>query len=265
MPELTPNDAKLAALAEFAAGAGHEINNPAAAIAGRVALLLRRVQDPDLRRDLAVIGEQAYRIRDMIGDAMTFARPPAPVPADADLADIAEDGIAGLTDLADRRDVEIVRDLRPTPVRCDPTQLAVVAAELVRNGIESGARAVRVSVVAAVGRRPPRRTGFQPVPVGPEARPPGGDGEPTLLVADDGPGFSDADREHAFDPFYSGRQAGRGLGFGLSKCWRIVTLHGGTIAVTSRPGDTVFRVTLPARPASRAESTTARDADTPPA
>jgi C4-dicarboxylate-specific signal transduction histidine kinase len=34
-----------------------------------------------------------------------------------------------------------------------------------------------------------------------------------------------------FDPFYSGREAGRGLGFGLSKCWRIVTDHGGQVVV----------------------------------
>jgi C4-dicarboxylate-specific signal transduction histidine kinase len=39
-----------------------------------------------------------------------------------------------------------------------------------------------------------------------------------------------------FDPFYSGREAGRGLGFGLSKCWRIVTDHGGQVVVHSPAG-----------------------------
>jgi C4-dicarboxylate-specific signal transduction histidine kinase len=39
-----------------------------------------------------------------------------------------------------------------------------------------------------------------------------------------------------FDPFYSGREAGRGLGFGLSKCWRIVTDHGGEVVVSCPVG-----------------------------
>jgi len=50
-------------------------------------------------------------------------------------------------------------------------------------------------------------------------------------VSDDGPGISEEVRRHMFDPFYSGREAGRGLGFGLSKCWRIVTDHGGQVIV----------------------------------
>ena len=53
-------------------------------------------------------------------------------------------------------------------------------------------------------------------------------------------------RPHLFDPFYSARQAGRGLGMGLAKCWRIVTNHGGRIDVESQPGHgAVFVVTLP--------------------
>jgi signal transduction histidine kinase len=52
-----------------------------------------------------------------------------------------------------------------------------------------------------------------------------------IEVVDDGPGLSEKARRHLFDPFYSGREAGRGLGFGLCKCWRIITEHGGTVSV----------------------------------
>ncbi len=45
-------------------------------------------------------------------------------------------------------------------------------------------------------------------------------------MQDSGPGISPEHREHLFDPFFSGRQAGRGLGFGLSKAWRIIQMHG---------------------------------------
>ena len=67
-----------------------------------------------------------------------------------------------------------------------------------------------------------------------------------IRVTDDGPGITPEERRHIFDPFYSARQAGRGLGLGLSKCWRIVTNHGGRIEVESRPGQgTTFVITLP--------------------
>ena len=54
-----------------------------------------------------------------------------------------------------------------------------------------------------------------------------------LQIEDNGPGIPPEVRPHIFDPFYSGREAGRGLGFGLSKAWRIITLHGGSLSVDS--------------------------------
>ena len=69
-----------------------------------------------------------------------------------------------------------------------------------------------------------------------------------VTVTDNGRGLSETDRAHLFDPFYSGRDAGRGLGFGLCKCWRIVTNHGGWIDVDAAPGvGTTFRVFWPDR------------------
>ena len=214
-------DAKLAAMAEFCAGAGHEINNPAAAIVGRCALLAREYDDPALRRELRTIAGQALRIRDMIADARLFADPPAPEPEPVDLAEVAADALCGLAERADDAGCVLRTDCRPAPLHADPTQLAVLTAALVANGIEAGASRVRV------------RTGIR----GRRA---------VLWVSDDGPGFDEQARRHAFDPFWSGRQAGRGSGFGLPKAWRVVTLHGGTLAVRSRPGATCFRAALPA-------------------
>jgi hypothetical protein len=68
-----------------------------------------------------------------------------------------------------------------------------------------------------------------------------------LAVVDNGPGLTDLEREHLFDPFFSGRQAGRGLGFGLPKAWRIITLHGGRIEFeASAMGGAKFIVHWPA-------------------
>jgi signal transduction histidine kinase len=67
-----------------------------------------------------------------------------------------------------------------------------------------------------------------------------------LWFSDTGPGMADNDAAHLFDPFYCGRQAGRGLGLGLPRAARIVALAGGRIRWTSNSGQgTVFTVHLP--------------------
>jgi signal transduction histidine kinase len=211
-------DAKLRALVEFAAGAGHEINNPVATIVGYAQQLLASETDPDRRHALATIGGQAYRIRDMIGDVMLFARPPRPAPQSLDLSvDCREVAEKFLADAEARGCSLEVQASTETAIFADPVQLRVVIGALLRNSIEAirekGRIVVSVSAVEESGRAWAR-----------------------LRIADNGRGLSAADREHLFDPFYSGRQAGRGLGFGLSKAWRIITLHGGRIDVES-PAD----------------------------
>src|SRR5258708_33349929 len=91
---------KLRALAEFAAGAGNEINNRVATIVGYAQQLLAGEVDPDRRHALATIGAQAYRIRDMIGDVMLCARPPLPRPESLDLAFVVRELVAKVADEA---------------------------------------------------------------------------------------------------------------------------------------------------------------------
>ena len=229
--------ASLESMAEFAAGAGHEINNPVATIVGRVQQLLRDESDPERRRALRIIGGQAYRIRDMIGDAMLFARPPQPEPVQLNLAAELSTSVKSLDDPDRGSGVSVQIDAGDSvPVFADPVQLQVVLTSLLRNSLEAvgGDGQIRASAQSAnvEGRLTAR-----------------------LTISDTGPGFSERDRIHLFDPFYSGRQAGRGLGFGLSKCWRIVTMHGGTIELDPESPRTCVVVQLPAHePASSASA-----------
>lgn len=228
--------AKLAALAEFAAGAGHEINNPLAVICGRVELLLRQETHPEKRRDLATIESQARRIYEMIADLMLFARPPLPELAIVDVSLLFDELANELTPLCAEREIElrVTKQTRPLPLTADGRQLLVALRAICDNALEAMDRGGRLSITAedcvlsnTAGEATPSRA-------------------VRMVVQDTGPGFDDHVREHLFDPFFSGRSAGRRLGMGLAKAWRIAQLHHGTILAENAPGGGAqFVVTLP--------------------
>jgi signal transduction histidine kinase len=224
---------KLESLKELAQGAGHEINNPLANISARAQTLLPGEHDPERRRMLAAIHSQAVRAHEMIADLMLFARPPRPKLESIDLTALLR-GLAGeLSPQALQQQTELVFEGpdRPVSIRADKTQIAVAVRAVCVNALEALASGGRV--VLALAESAPLDDTVQ------------------ITVADNGPGISGDVRRHLFDPFYSGREAGRGLGFGLSKCWRIVTQHAGRVAVESTPGcGTRFTISLPKRSAS---------------
>jgi signal transduction histidine kinase len=216
---------KLEALAEFAAGAGHEINNPLTVISGRAQLLLRDETDTERRRTLALIRAQAVRVHEMIADMRLFARPPEPEWKPVDLAAIIDRIAQELGDEYARQEIAVVRtgQVGVVPVEADPVQMNVALRALCRNSAEAIGRAGRIELE------------IRPEP-----------DEVLVLVRDTGPGITSEERRHIFDPFFSARQAGRGLGLGLSKAWRIVTNHGGRIEVESQPGHgATFVIRLP--------------------
>ena len=232
---------KLKAMYKLAAGAGHEINNPLGSIAGRAQLLLRDETDPERRRTLAKINSQAFRAHEMIADMMLFARPPAPRCEVVDAAVLIDEVIAGMQEISQQREAKMVSNVQKgvSLLSADTSQLMVVLRAMCTNSLEAMGHGGRIEISArhdqdiASSRR------------GEEVAFPKGVIE--IVVSDNGPGFAPEDRKHLFDPFYSGREAGRGLGFGLSKCWRIIRNHGGAIDVESTPGQgATFRIKLPA-------------------
>ena len=212
---------KAAAMAELAAGAGHEVNNPLGTILGRAGQLLLAETDPQRRRSLAQIAAEARRGRDMIGDLMLIGRPPEPAIESVAVAAAIDEVVAEFADDLAARSLHVAgsRD-REATVAADRTQLAIVLSELLRNAIRFAPEgsAIRIAV-AKFGRV-------------------------RIEVEDDGPGFDAVVRRHLFDPYFSGRQAGRGHGFGLCKCHRIVSRHGGRIAAAEQP--TRFVIDWPA-------------------
>ena len=212
-------DARLDAMRELAYGAGHEINNPLANIAARAQSLLLDEADPERRRRLATIVDQSFRARDMIGGLMLFARPPKPQRGAADVGTIVAAAIDAVRGLAASRSARLEYSPPPVPL--------TVAIDRVQ--IEEAVRVVLVNAVEAVvaGGRIVLGATRRSMPGGPRCE---------IVVADDGRGMSSEAVQRAFDPFYSGREAGRGVGMGLPKAWRLVDSNGGTVVLESRPG-----------------------------
>ena len=239
---------KLAALKELAYGASHEINNPLANISSRAQTLLRDESDPERQRMLATINSQAFRAHEMISDMMLFAKPPQLDRKSVDLIELINEVLAELADDADRQGTNLVYPSSELPIviSVDAVQLAEAVKALCRNALESVGVGGQVHVSAApmVSLRLADKEVDLQVSAGLESPEPVG---AVITVQDDGPGISDQVRAHLFDPFFSGREAGRGLGFGLSKCWRIVTEHGGQIEVhCSEAKGTIFTLRFPA-------------------
>ena len=203
---------KLAALRELAYGLSHEINNPLANIATRAQTLLRDETDPERRRALATINTQAFRAHEMIADLMLFAKPPALARKHVDAVQLAQVVVAEMEGDAKEQGTMLVCSGANGPLTlwADPVQLTVALRAVVLNALQALGAGGRVEITVE--------------PAGSEM---------VLRVRDNGPGLSEQAKTHMFDPFYSGREAGRGLGLGLSKCWRIVELHGGRIEVQS--------------------------------
>lgn len=217
--------AKLAALGEFAGGAGHELNNPLAVIVGRAQLLLVRETDPAAARSLRTILSQAQRAHRLLRDLMYVARPPEPRARFCLPDDILRSSLRDARDDAEAREVRLVSDAleHGRRVWADPDGLRHLADSLVRNALEATPKGGQVRVSSR--------------------------GDATYLrwsVEDSGRGITPADGEHLFDPFYCGRQAGRGLGLGLPRAARFLGQLGGDIHYQSQPGlGSVFHVRLP--------------------
>ena len=214
---------KLGALKQLAYGLSHEINNPLANISNRAQQLQRAEEDPSRVATLQRIIDQVYRAHEMIADLMFYANPPATSLGPCDLVQLVE-GVSSDFDEETKR--QSIRTELSLPASCvlnqvDGGMIGEALRVLIRNAIEAiGCQGtIVISMVEDADRV-------------------------QIHVADSGPGVSSEAREHAFDPYYSGREAGRGLGLGLCRAYRIAKLHHGEITLAGGPAGCVATLTL---------------------
>lgn len=215
----------LASIATFSAGVAHEIKNPLNAAMLHLQLLSRLLgkPSPDLesaREASGIASGEIRRVAALLEEFLQFARPEKPQRSMTDLRQICDDVVALCRVEADATNIELsVTGEASLETRADDARMRQVVLNLVRNAIE----AVRANghIQIDVARL---------------------DDLARVRVQDDGPGLV-ADEVKIFQPFFTTKEKGTGLGLAITH--RIVTDHGGDIAVESQPGKTTFTILLP--------------------
>jgi len=210
---------KLEALNVVIAGVAHEIKNPLAGIKTVSSLLSENLEEQDPRREYAVrILEETRRVTRIIDDFFSFSRPSKPRLELFEVAECVGRVTRLLTDTARQKKIDITTRVGPDlpKVRADRDQIQQVILNLVMNAIEAIGQDGEIEISADVhdyrvlGKRCAR-----------------------IQVRDSGPGFPEESRHRLFDPFYTTKATGTGLG--LHICQTIALQHGGQMEATNHP------------------------------
>ena len=218
---------RLATVGRLSANIAHEIRNPLASVSGAIEALARELPpDPTQSRLVEIVLRESERLNRLITDFLDYARPAPLTVVELDIGRLLEEVLLLLEHRRLPDGLKVVNEaVGPLPLRGDPQLLRQVLWNLCLNAVQA-------------------------MPDGGELRL-GGRWEAgdriRLWVADTGSGIAEADLPHVFEPFYSTKPEGTGLG--LASVYRIVQDHGGQIEVQSRVGEgTVMTVTLPGAP-----------------
>jgi two-component system C4-dicarboxylate transport sensor histidine kinase DctB len=224
--------AKMAALGQMSAAMAHEINQPLTAMQmqlGSLRLLLDSGRQADVHEGLRRIDGLLQRMAGLTGHLKTFARKsPAGLSERLRLGDVLEQALQLLAPRLRSEQVELRSEIDANvQVMGDAIRLEQVLLNLLHNALDAMAGVEPRVLEIAIRRQ----------------------GEQCLLsVADSGGGIAAADLAHIFEPFYTTKPVGQGLGLGLAVSYGIVRELGGSLEVSNGPEGAVFTLKLPAAP-----------------
>jgi PAS domain S-box-containing protein len=203
---------RLSALGEMAARIAHEVRNPLVSIGAAAQVVAEELpKDSPVAPEVQAIVRETRRLDGIITEFLRFARPPRVEKRTVDLGRVLNESVEVARAKSDKHELRVT--IAPNSVaRVDPDAIKQVLINLIFNAIEASPPGV----------------------IECEARPLD-DGEwLELSVADHGPGIKPADRARVFDPFFSTKTRGTGLGLAVSK--QIVDEHHGRIRLLNRRG-----------------------------
>lgn len=215
---------RLSAIGQLAASLAHEIRNPLASIDG-AANLIESPQTPDEIRkgSLAIIRKEIQRLNRLLTNLLDFARPRTPEFQTVDPGRLIDSIISLAGHSAEQKHITLRKDSPPSilPIECDPEQMKQVILNLAINAVQAMAGPGEVLISA-------RSSGASV----------------TISVRDQGPGVDPENLDKVFNPFFTTKEAGTGLG--LSVVHQIVTQHGGVVNAMRNPGGGMtFSLVLP--------------------
>jgi len=219
---------RLSEAGRVSASLAHEIRNPLAAISGSVQVLKKELPlDPEQRRLMDIVLKESLRVSQSLEQFLDFALPAKQVFSVINLPEIMDETLRILkAGGVMNGKVEVAGNFRDASISFlgNAGQFKQVFWNLVKNSLAAMPDGGRLTVDFELPNRK----------------------EVRVRVADTGRGLSDEDKEHLFEPFYSGFENGRGLGLAVVR--RIVDDYDGRIEVRSEPGrGTEVLITLPAR------------------
>jgi two-component system, NtrC family, sensor kinase len=217
---------KMAAFGLLAAGIAHEVGNPLAALSSLLQMLRRRNPDAYTAEKLDLADRQLVRIQGTIRELVDFSRPASQVLGRVRLSDVVDEALGIAKYYQRTKDRAISTTIAPSlpPVRAVRDRLMQVVLNLVLNAIDATGKGGQILIdVESI------------------------DGEIELQVQDDGHGISVADAARLFQPYFTTKPKGTGLGLFVSR--QIVEELGGKLSCQSDPGrGATFTMRLPAVP-----------------
>ncbi|MBI2868407.1 MAG: PAS domain-containing sensor histidine kinase [Chloroflexi bacterium] len=221
---------KLNAIGQLAASVAHEINNPLAGVLVYTRLLARKIAGDSLDKaealgNLARMESAVGFCSRVIRGLLDFARQSEPAMKATSLNEVIEQALALVGHQAAMKRITVVREAGTLPaVMADPGQIQQVLINLMVNAVQAMAEGGRMTIKSWSD-----------------------DGRVMLSIRDTGCGIVPENMGKLFTPFFTTKEAGKGVGLGLAVSYGIIERHGGKIGVESEPGKgTTFTISLPA-------------------
>jgi signal transduction histidine kinase len=202
---------KLAALGTLSAGMAHEIKNPLASIKGMTQVLEENMHDAlFLKKYHGIVERQIEKINNIVDKLLKFGRPQQLLIKEVDLARVIEEVLSLLADQIKKKGIAIEKMIAPCVMQGDGEQLSQVFMNLLLNAIQAETMEIKIKIQSA---RYDKVEG-----VG-------------IEIEDTGKGIAPDKLDKIFDPFYTTREEGTGMG--LAVTYQIIKGHGGRIEVIS--------------------------------